>query len=214
MITTVVFAKPPVPGRCKSRLASVIGDEPAAQLARAMLVDVIHMLRAQPDVSVVLSTTDAEADWRWLDVPVRQQPSQPLGARIEEAARWALHEASMVVAVGADAPSIRPAHVQWLREAGRSHGAAILPALDGGFVALALRTCPEGCLDDVRWSTPDACADVISALTPYVGPVAVGDTLHDVDEVADLRWLSEEAAQRSELAACRTWLGAYGAKWS
>ena len=50
----LVVAKAPVPGRAKTRLATVIGLEPAAALARAMLLDTLEGCRREVPVVGVL----------------------------------------------------------------------------------------------------------------------------------------------------------------
>ena len=62
----VIFAKPPVPGHVKTRLARSIGDEAAAGFAAAALSDTIARLSADHHISrVVLSTPTGGENWVW-----------------------------------------------------------------------------------------------------------------------------------------------------
>src|SRR5205085_7155405 len=60
-IACLVFAKPPLPGVAKTRLAAAVGDDAAAALARAFLRDTWEAVRAL-DWRPVLLTTDPSAD--------------------------------------------------------------------------------------------------------------------------------------------------------
>src|SRR5438067_7503707 len=74
-----IFAKPPVAGQVKTRLAAAIGAEAAARLARAFVEDTIESVQTLPWAQAALATTEeVEAG-----VPVLLQGEGDLGARIE-----------------------------------------------------------------------------------------------------------------------------------
>src|SRR5205807_2358844 len=85
--TICVFARPPVPGRTKTRLIPKLGADAAADLASAMLQDVWRTA-GKLGVSRVLATTElgsfpiaVNPDQIW------RQPEGDLGFRIEEILR-------------------------------------------------------------------------------------------------------------------------------
>ena len=52
-----IFAKPPVAGEVKTRLAAVLGPERAAALAQAFIDDTIAAMRKLPWAQVALAST-------------------------------------------------------------------------------------------------------------------------------------------------------------
>eukprot|EP00435_Cladocopium_sp_Y103_P072629 s143_g40.t2 len=104
-IPLCVFAKPPVPGRAKTRLAASIGNEAACRLATAFISDFISMAAGIDWAYPVLATTEDGMEGFPLeayppgvrpdDVPRWKQPEGDLGAKIEGIVRQALAGASV-----------------------------------------------------------------------------------------------------------------------
>eukprot|EP00466_Bigelowiella_natans_P011614 jgi/Bigna1/141788/aug1.65_g16496 len=67
--------------------------------------------------------------------------------------------------------------------------ATILPAKDGGYVALCLgENVPSTVFDGVKWSDRTTCVSQMQALSRNgVQRVHVGDTFEDIDELEDLK---------------------------
>ena len=97
-----IFAKPPVAGQVKTRLAAAVGDLRAAELALAFLDDTVEAVRALPWASAALATPSAFAS----TLPILLQGEGDLGARIERILRAALAQAPAAIAIGADAPAL------------------------------------------------------------------------------------------------------------
>ncbi len=108
-----IFAKPPVPGQVKTRLAVALGPERAAALARAFLDDTIAAVRRLPRAQVALASTEPVPG----DVPVLLQGEGDLGERIERVLRAALELAPFAIAIGADAPGLPPGLLEAARAA-------------------------------------------------------------------------------------------------
>merc|ERR1719464_1392949 len=115
-IPLCVFAKPPRPGRAKTRLAAKIGNEAACQLATAFISDFIDLARQYDWAMPVLATTeDGMEDGSFPpeaypagvgpeDVPRWLQPPGDLGEKIEGIVRHGLAGAQAVICCGADSP--------------------------------------------------------------------------------------------------------------
>ena len=194
-----IFAKPPVAGKVKTRLAAVIGADFAAALAHAFLEDTIGAVRSLPWAQAVLATTEPVES----DLPVLLQGEGDLGARIERVIRAALERSPFAIAIGADAPALPPRLLEAARSALEQADAVIGPADDGGFYLLGLRACPEGLLAKLPWSAPETFARTLQRLRMRGLRVRVLERWFDVDRVADLDRL--RAALRSgEIVAPRT----------
>jgi rSAM/selenodomain-associated transferase 1 len=184
-----VFARPPVPGEAKTRLATSVGAEGAARLASAFFADTWAMVAALGWARPVLATTGDPAG---LDATeVWQQGDGDLGARVERIVRRALDEAPWMIALGADSPGLPPARLEQARAAIEGGDlapwdAAIVPADDGGFVLLALRTCAPGLFADLPWSRQDTCAAMCARIESVGMRLVRLEPWFDVDGPADL----------------------------
>jgi len=194
-----IFAKPPVAGRVKTRLAATLGADAAARLARAFLEDTIESVQAIPWAQPVLATTEpVEAD-----VPVLLQGEGDLGTRIERVLRAALQRAPLAMAIGADAPALPSRLLESARDALREVDVAIGPAEDGGFYLLALRRCPEGLLRDLPWSAADTLHATLERLRVLGLRTALLEPWFDVDRAEDLERL-RTLIRQGTLVAPRT----------
>ena len=182
-----VFAKPPSAGIAKTRLASVLGDEGAAALARAFLLDTWDVVRAVPFARPVLAITDALAAYRLDDaVETFPQGEGDLGARMERALRSGLRDARCSIVVGTDCPGITVDRFARARDALADADVFVDPTRDGGFYLVAVRTCPEGLFDGIAWSRETTCDATIARIRSLGLRVAVGPGWFDVDDAGDL----------------------------
>jgi uncharacterized protein len=180
-----IFAKPPVAGEVKTRLAAVLGVEAAARLARAFLEDTIESVQALSWAQAALASTAAiEAD-----VPVLLQGEGDLGVRIERVLTAALKRAPVAMAIGADTPALPSRLLESARAALQDADVAIGPADDGGFYLLALRHCPEGLLRDLPWSSVDTLHATLKRFRALGVRTRLLEPWFDVDHTEDLERL-------------------------
>jgi rSAM/selenodomain-associated transferase 2/rSAM/selenodomain-associated transferase 1 len=184
-ITVCIFAKPPIAGQVKTRLA-----EPAraAERARAFRVDTGAAVRAVSGADPVVATTgDLDPDLaRELAVPAWLQGDGDLGARLERVLQRSLEGAPGAIAIGADTPGLPRELLDRARAALLTADAAIGPSEDGGFYLLALRRCPDGLLADLPWSRSDTFAATIARLHDRGLSTVVLEPWFDVDRPAEL----------------------------
>ena len=168
----VLFAKEPVAGQVKTRLAREIGDTAAAALYAAFLEDLAAALPQPERWDAVLAHAEPEAGpflrktfgppWR-----LAPQGEGSLGVRL----RNAFNGAHVVVA-GSDAPTLgrRDLEAAFGALAG---GADIVfaPSPDGGFSLIGTSERTGDFLEGVRWSTEFALEDArrASSSSPEIG---------------------------------------------
>lgn len=198
-----IFAKPPVAGLVKTRLAL---PGRAAELARAFLIDTHAAVKnlgwATP---IVASTGDLPGELLAALAPtVWPQGDGDLGARLERVLRRALARGPAAIAIGADSPHLPANRYEAARAALDCHDAVIGPSDDGGFYLLGLRRCPEGLLADVPWSSPNTFVAAIGKLRAHGLSVTTLAPWFDVDRPGDLdRLRTELAARPGDAAATR-----------
>jgi uncharacterized protein len=189
--TVCVFAKRPLAGKVKTRLAAELGAAYAAELASCFLSDTLTLAESRSWADVVLATTD-EPWARQLVGAARAWPqgSGDLGERLERVLRRALSRGPSVIALGSDSPGL-PAHLlDEARQALSEHDAAIGPSEDGGFYLLGLNRCPEGLLCGLPWSAPNTLFCTLARLQARGLSVAQLSSWFDVDVPLDLKRLT------------------------
>jgi rSAM/selenodomain-associated transferase 1 len=143
----IIFAKAPIPGQVKTRLAADIGIDAAARLADRMLSATIARAAAARIGPVELccatnindSLLGAHADaFRAFDVTLSAQGEGDLGERMSRVFQRALALSDAVLLIGTDAPKLNEGDLFMAAAALDEHPAVIVPALDGGYVLIGL----------------------------------------------------------------------------
>jgi rSAM/selenodomain-associated transferase 1 len=182
----VVFARAPVLGQVKSRLAAEIGAAAALDFYRAILTRLVERLSGAKNWRTVVAVTpdEAAADPFFKDLQLETAPQGggDLGHRMARFLELASPDAPVVI-VGSDVPDLHPEHVCSALEALKTHELVLGPCPDGGYWLIGANRPPgRDLFRNVRWSSPHARADTLANAQ---APVALLDWLEDVDEAAD-----------------------------
>lgn len=198
MTTTriILFAKAPVAGRVKTRLIPALGANGAAELARRMLQHALNIASAADVGSLELCASPAPThpDWQNISVPAGCETSDQgdgdLGERMSRAAQRGLACGQNVLLIGADCPALTVQHLRAaaaaLHDNKHSHDAVMLPAQDGGYLLLGLKTHAASLFEDMPWSTAQVAELTLARMATLGWRVAVLDTLPDIDRPEDL----------------------------
>ena len=199
MVRIVIFAKAPQPGSVKTRLIPAVGAEGAATLARRLLAHTLRQALAAGvgKVELCMSPAPIAAAWHGVAVPsVVVQTGQgegDLGERMACAVKRSTQPpdpaAGPVILVGTDCPALTAPLLKQAAQQLQTHDAVLLPAHDGGYVLLGLKSpCPE-LFEYMAWSTSVVSAETLRRMATLNMRVWQGPTLHDIDEPADLQHL-------------------------
>jgi len=178
-----IFAKAPVMGRAKTRLARDIGVVHAKRLYRAMTAQVLRQVQ-DPRWDTVLAITPSAAlgaipDWHG----IRQIPqvSGSLSPRLAAV----FQSKGPTLVIGTDCPQVNTADIAAAFDALRHNKAVFGPADDGGFWLMGGNgPLKPSIFDNVRWSHEQTLSDIKARID---GDIAVLRTLTDVDDLEALR---------------------------
>lgn len=192
-LRVLVMAKAPVPGVSKTRLAATVGDEAAADVAAAALLDTLEAATAAVGAaSCVLALAGdlddgARADdiraalAGWTIVPQR-------GDGFDERLTHAHQDAGAgpLLQVGMDTPQVTAALLHAAAAPLADHDTVLGAADDGGWWVLGRHGADAAeALRGVVMSTPTTYDDTHAALAERGLSVAPTVALRDVDEHAD-----------------------------
>jgi rSAM/selenodomain-associated transferase 1 len=196
-VTVAVFARAPVPGRVKTRLARAIGDAAAAVLHERLVERAVATACAGGGGGVELwCAPDARHPFfercaERFGVSLHVQCEGDLGARMAYA--FAQHAGQPLVLIGADCPALEPGDLRDAALALRSHDAVFAPAEDGGYVLVALARPAPVLFRDVAWGSADVMRTTREHARRAGLTLAELRTLWDVDRPEDLARLEREA---------------------
>jgi rSAM/selenodomain-associated transferase 1 len=194
----IVFAKAPVPGQVKTRLARMIGDEAAARLAVRMLDDTLIRARTSGvgPVELCCAPDATHPEFRraaeLYDVSLSVQGDGDLGARMHRALCRGLHSYRRALLIGTDAPKLNPTLLRTAAQLLDMNPAVIVPAIDGGYVLIGLSQPQPDLFEDITWSTGSVMAQTRERLRRLGLPCAELPALPDIDEAEDLNHLPKE----------------------
>jgi glycosyltransferase A (GT-A) superfamily protein (DUF2064 family) len=187
----LVVAKAPVAGQVKTRLGALVGDDVAADLAAAALLDTLDACREAGAAGHLSLAGDLSRAVRggeirsaldgWTTTP---QVGHGFAERLVRAHADA--GTGLVVQVGMDTPQLTAAALHEVADAMAGHDAVLAPATDGGWWALARRDADVvRHLASVPMSTDTTFADTHAALERAGARVAQAPAMTDVDTVDD-----------------------------
>ena len=161
-VTLQIFAKNPVPGQVKTRLAATVGDDEAAAIHASFVERTLETSVAARTAGIVdrielWGAPDAEApvfaEWRdRYGVELRSQSGDDLGARMRHALHSALANRSRAILIGTDCPVLDVDYLAQAVAALDDHVAVFGPAEDGGYVLVGLRRAIDA-FSGIPWSS-------------------------------------------------------------
>lgn len=194
-----LFAKRPLTGQVKTRLAPVIGLEAAADFAQALLDDGVERLSQGAGAAFELVFAPAEAAaWfaaRYPDVARRAQVGAGLAERLETWFAEVLTTGRPWAAVGSDSPWTSRAHVAQA-EILLEQGAEIVlgPDHGGGYYLVAMQTPHPGLFTDIQMSTRSMFDETLAWCAKRELKVALLERDYDVDDGSDWARLCTDVA--------------------
>ncbi len=189
-VPVCVFAKPPVAGAVKTRLAPSLGEVGAARLALAFFLDTWATVQALPWARPVLAATTLDPSAFGLDAPeVWLQGEGDLGERMARVLARGVEEAGCALVLGADLPGLPASHLDAAWRALANHDVVLGPSEDGGFYVLGAKKLPAGALSGLPWSTSQTRARTEERFASLGLTVAHAPSWFDVDEPGDLEHL-------------------------
>ncbi|MEP4485083.1 MAG: TIGR04282 family arsenosugar biosynthesis glycosyltransferase [Halioglobus sp.] len=189
----IQFAKAPVPGKVKTRLLPALTAQAACDLHCDLVRHTAGILLGSGlgDVQIwVDDDLDNALFQELLTLGVSAgfiQQGEDLGERMQAALAVNLDEYDAAVLVGSDCPGLSP---EYLQDALLALGKAELvvgPALDGGYVLLAMRREFPWLFTQMKWGGDDVLAETLKRAEKHGVNVRLLKPLADIDRPEDLQ---------------------------
>ncbi len=212
----MVVAKAPTRGQTKTRLGATIGFDAAAEFYQCLLLDVLDIVRAVPDITITRAIAylpqgsesffnEVAPDFRLL-----LQQGDDLGERLDHVLTACLNDGYAQAAVlSSDTPLVEPcALAQAFDELDGGADVALGPCDDGGYYLMALRSPQPDILRPIQMSTPRVLQDTLDAAAQHNLRVAMLPMTSDIDTADDLSRIQDKLDTLPHRVAKRTreWL--------
>lgn len=209
----IIFTRFPKPGKTKTRLIPVFGEEGAADLQRCMTEDTLErVLRLNKERSISIEIHyeggNSKVMKRWLgkDVVCQPQESGHLGERMSRAFMKSFDVGyERVLIIGTDCPDLSIHLLQNAFDA-LSHSDVIIgPARDGGYYLIGFRKndfSPE-VFEGIDWGTDKVFKKTLNFLKKIGSKIHLLPKWNDVDTLDDLKDLVNRN-QNTEFMSSKT----------
>jgi rSAM/selenodomain-associated transferase 1 len=187
-----IFARTPVLGQVKRRLAESLGDAAALAAHEELLEGTLRRCLEGRSYRLELWLTDLSEVPDWLSSPpfstkmtVRLQSKGDLGGRMWETLREGLNASPYCVLIGSDCPDIEAAYVRSAFEALAGADVVLGPAEDGGYGLIGLsRPVPE-LFQNMRWGDSGVRTRTLERAAHSGASVVCLPEIYDVDLLED-----------------------------
>ncbi len=200
----IIFGRYPHPGKVKTRLASSIGDDTAAEFYRLCAEHTFRQLTPFLSHSSIFfycaDSEDFSLTHEWV-TPYRFtteiQSGSTLGERMRSAFDSAFQTgAKQVIIIGTDAPDISSEVLQTSVAALENADIVIGPALDGGYYLLGMKQPNKDLFGDIPWSTDTVFQATIEKAQSHHLTTQLLPVLTDIDTLEDLlAWRNTSSAE-------------------
>ncbi|MEZ6064506.1 MAG: TIGR04282 family arsenosugar biosynthesis glycosyltransferase [Planctomycetaceae bacterium] len=197
--TLVVFARRPVAGQVKTRLATSIGPAAAADLYLAFLRDTLRIATLVPVERCIACSPADEATQHWFTTLADQrltvwpQPAGELGERLAACFEKFLdHPGDRLVVIGSDAPTLPHRLIEQAFDTLDAYDAVIGPAMDGGYYLIGARQTGQGAaalFNEIDWDGPSVLEQTVTRLRESRYSLGLLPPWYDVDTLEDLQAL-------------------------
>lgn len=185
----IVFVRPPELGKVKTRLAKTIGDERALAIYRLLLNHTLEITKPLLFQKFIYYTDVVVENDQWNEsgYTKRKQSGNNLGEKMQHAFDELLVEGfEKVLIIGSDCYQLQTLTIEKAVDKLHTHSVVLGPTYDGGYYLLGMNAFIPALFENKTWSTDQVLTESIADLNRLNTSYSLLETLHDVDEEADL----------------------------
>lgn len=185
----IIFARNPILGKVKTRIAETTGDAKALEIYYRLLAHTrAETCHLNCDKFVYYdSFIDEDDGWDNACYQKRLQHGTDLGKRMKAAFNEVFSAAYLHVAIiGTDCMQINSSIIDSGFDKMHKNDAVIGPSLDGGYYLLGIKKMLPALFENKQWSSSTVCHDTIADLKATGLTYSELPMLRDIDVEADL----------------------------
>ncbi len=158
----LVFTRAPVPGRTKTRLIPLLGEEGAADFHQSVLRSTL-VSATSAQFSNIEIWCESEVNHPFLQqcaedfsCTLQIQQGKDLGEKMHHAIHTTLATNEFVILVGSDCPAITTTILdEACQQLANGNDAVLGPSIDGGYYLIGLKQAGQKVFQGIEWSEAD-----------------------------------------------------------
>lgn len=187
----MIFLKPFIEGKVKTRLAKSIGNKKALEVYKALVYHTLKEAKKLPD-NVKIYYFYSEDPSNSNKVPGEHkfhiQEGTTLGDKMAAAFDWAEQQAySKKIIIGSDCAELSVVNLNEAFSKLGNHEMVIGPAKDGGYYLIGMKKLYPEIFRGIQWSTNSVYNSTIDKIESNALSYATLEILSDIDDVEDLK---------------------------
>lgn len=202
MLSLVIFARVPHPGKVKTRLAATVGEAGACEIYRQLLHRTAELARSLGGIDVTVAAPEAPeqlCEFFGPNISGKIQAHGDLGVKMSAAFDEQFRDgASRVVMICSDCPWITRGDIEAAFQGLGEHDLVLGPATDGGYWLIGLKRPAPGLFTGVAWSTNTVFDETLKKAAALNLRVAQLRTLSDIDTENDWNDYQKKLRQSSD----------------
>jgi len=204
----IIFAKQPVPGKVKTRLAADLGNDFAVEFykkcAAHIFNEVSELHNFGIDCYLFYGIDDDVSEVKtWVDKNFifNRQTEGDLGNKMSNAFQKVFADkVSKAIIVGADVPDITTEILLKAFNALEQNDIVISPSHDGGYNFLGLNNFYPDLFQSIKWSTDEVFQKTINKTEELGLNIEIAESLLDIDDKTDfMNWTADLESGNSQL---------------
>jgi rSAM/selenodomain-associated transferase 1 len=188
-VRLIIFAKAPILGGAKNRIATSVGTHRALEIYQSLLARISENLKCFPHVEVRITPDNSSRDFQIANGQswdFRPQGGGNLGARLAFAFAEAFADKiERVVVIGSDCPEVSERDISLAWSALEISDIVLGPALDGGYWLIGLRKPCPNLFEQIDWSSDKVLEQTLSRAEVSGLSVHLLRELSDIDTIED-----------------------------
>ena len=181
-----IFARLPVSGKVKTRLAATVGESRALDIYTYLLDHTITIaLSTKASVYIFFEGGLPPASTWHPGITYLPQPTGNLTVKLNHAISFLSESYKHIVIMGSDCPEITTAEIDECFYLLISNDFVLGPASDGGFYLLGSNQHHHDLLNDIQWSTSMVLDQLLRNIKREGHSYALLKTLADIDTEED-----------------------------
>ena len=187
----IIFARKPVLGKVKTRLAATVGELKALDIYKKLLIHTRTIAQSSScDNFAFLTEQDDEAFWTGFSCEL--QSGENLGERMQEAFSLLFKKGyHQCIIIGSDCPGLTNEIIDNAFESLKTNDVVIGAAADGGYYLLGMKKLHSALFKNKNWSTEHVFTQTVNDIKQHQFLFKTMPVLNDVDEEKDVppEWL-------------------------
>ena len=190
-----LFARAPIPGQVKTRLAPALTPEGTTALYRCFLLDTVGLAMMVRSWETIIFYTPAKArrvlrDMVKEPLELISQSRGDLGERMSQAFQELFARGHrLAVILGGDLPTLPLGRLRAAFSALEQRPVVLGPSLDGGYYLIGLQAPQPELFEGVAWGTPQVLEQTVDRLNRLGLEAECLEPWYDVDTADDLHFL-------------------------